>query len=421
LPEQNLAGEPGMQQSFFDVTPIELGQLGSELAVAVLREMVWAEVSNLGIPISDADIPFSITTADGGVDASVRGNPTGAGNGLIFPPMTFYQVKAGDFALSATTPAQIETLLMTLTAVQRRRANGTPIAGASHTPDGISPRVRACLDAGGAFVTVLFGNDNIDMEEAATENAIRNFLTAIDPKYASANVKVWRQSRICGLLRRFPAVSLQIKNLRDFQLLSHKQWAERPDMLPEFVPAPEQKTLIENLRTALRDDSEGMIHVRLIGEPGVGKTRLILEPLRADDLQPLTLYADRGSKIDGSVMNAIRAANGARIILVVDECSPELRSELSRNFGGLGATLKIVSIYQDTEEGDRTSTYRLYDVPLLPAEEIEAILKSYGLDPAPAKGWAEMCDGSPRVAHVVGRNLHEHPDDPLRGDGIARI
>ena len=61
-----------MQQSFFDVTPIELGQLGSELAVAVLREMVWAEVSNLGIPISDADIPFSITTADGGVDASVK-------------------------------------------------------------------------------------------------------------------------------------------------------------------------------------------------------------------------------------------------------------------------------------------------------------------------------------------------------------
>jgi len=60
-------------------------------------------------------------------------------------------------------------------------------------------------------------------------------------------------------------------------------------------------------------------------------------------------------------------------------------------------------------------------VPLLPNEEIEAILKSYGVDPADAKGWAEMCDGSPRVAHVVGQNLHEHPDDPLRGDGISMI
>jgi hypothetical protein len=156
--------------------------------------------------------------------------------------------------------------------------------------------VRACLDAGGTFVTVLFGNDNIDMEEGATENAIRKFLGEIDPKYANANVKVWRQSKICGLLRWFPAVSLQIKNLGDFQLLSHEQWSERPDMLPDFVPAPDQRNLIDNLRAAIRDDSEGMIHVRLIGEPGVGKTRLILETLRADDLRPLTLYADRAAR-----------------------------------------------------------------------------------------------------------------------------
>jgi len=34
----------------------------------VLREMLWAEVHNLGIPISDADIPFAVNDADG-VDA----------------------------------------------------------------------------------------------------------------------------------------------------------------------------------------------------------------------------------------------------------------------------------------------------------------------------------------------------------------
>jgi hypothetical protein len=94
-----------MQQSFFDVTPVELGQLGAELAVAVLREMLWAEIHNLGIPISDTDIPFAINDADGGVDAVVKGTPKGrSGNGLIFPPMTSYQVKAGDFPLSAPGP-----------------------------------------------------------------------------------------------------------------------------------------------------------------------------------------------------------------------------------------------------------------------------------------------------------------------------
>jgi hypothetical protein len=76
-----------MQQSFFDVTPIEVSQLGPEPAVAVLREMLWAEVNNLGIPISDTDVPFAVNNADGCVDADVKNAPKDGGNGLIFAPL----------------------------------------------------------------------------------------------------------------------------------------------------------------------------------------------------------------------------------------------------------------------------------------------------------------------------------------------
>src|SRR6266851_444774 len=158
-----------MQRSFFDVTPVELGQLGPEPAVAVVREMLWAEVNNLGIPIPDTDIPFAVTNADGGVDAVVKASPKSPGNGLIFAPMTSYQVKAGDFSLSATTRSQIEALLITPAAIQERKKTGANPAGTSHKAQNLSPRIRACLDAGGTFVTMLFGNDNIDTEEDATE------------------------------------------------------------------------------------------------------------------------------------------------------------------------------------------------------------------------------------------------------------
>jgi hypothetical protein len=410
-----------MQRSFFDVTPLELGQLGTELAVAVLREMLWAEINYLGIPISDTDVPFAVNDADGGVDAIVKGAPKGAGSGLIFPPTTSYQVKAGDFSVSATRPAQIEELLMTPTAIRQRIGAKASPAGTSHKPDGISPRVRACLDAGGTFVTMLFGNDGVETEEDATENAIRKFLGEMDAKYKDAKVKVWRQSRICGLLRQFPGVSLQIKNRADLGLLTHDQWTARLDMRQAFVAAPDQQKVMESLRAAIRDGSQGAIHVRLIGEPGVGKTRLILETLRERDLKPLVLYAEKGSDVNGSVMAAIRAASHARVVLVVDECSADVRSSLTRSFGGSGPNLTIVSIYQDEEEGDRSPEYRLFAVPPLSNQEIETILKSYDVDPAYAKGWSEMCDGSPRVAHVVGLNLREQPDDPLRGDGISRI
>jgi hypothetical protein len=60
-------------------------------------------------------------------------------------------------------------------------------------------------------------------------------------------------------------------------------------------------------------------------------------------------------------------------------------------------------------------------MPSLPAAEIETILLAYGVDPAMAPQWASMCEGSPRVAHVIGQNLKEHPQDPLRGDGLVQI
>ena len=409
-----------MQQGFFDVTPAELAQLGPAPAVEVLREMIWAEVSNIGIAITDADIPFDVNNADGGIDAIIKAVPTSPGNGLIFAPRTAYQVKAGDFPLSANTNAQIEELVIKPTAIDGRRKAKLPPSGKSHKLANISPRICDCLDRDGTFVTLLFGNDGIDTEEEATENGIRAFLSEIDPRYAKAKIKVWRQSRICGLLRKFPGVSLRIKNLMGLQLLSHAQWGERQDMRQPYVAAPEQDKAIRNLRAAIRDDSQGSIHIRLTGEPGIGKTRLIFETLSAEDLRPLVCYADQATKaVEPQVLNAIGAARGARIILVVDECSPQQRTYLAQTFGGRGPELKIVSIYQEEDESDRD--YRLIEVPPLPAQEIEQILLSYCNNSATAKNWSPYCEGSPRVAHVIGYNLVSYPDDPLRPDATSQI
>lgn len=268
---------------------------------------------------------------------------------------------------------------------------------------------------------MLFGDSTIETEEHAAEKAIRQFLIGIDTKFAAAKIKIWRQPQICGLLHNFPAISLDIKNLPDFSLITHQRWSRRLEMQQGFVVAPEQRALIDAVRAGLREDDLGFVHIRVIGEPGIGKTRLILEATRADDLSPLVLYADGATKVDSSVITALMRAEHATIVLVIDECGPEFRSEVTRIFGTRGPSLKIVSIYQDFEEGDRTSQYRLLEPPPLPDEEIQAILMSYEIDSADASRWATLCGGSPRVAHVIGQNLKEHPEDPLRTDGISRI
>jgi hypothetical protein len=87
----------------------------------------------------------------------------------------------------------------------------------------------AMLEAGGA--RIFFG------PAPGSLLGRRKFLGEIDAKYKDARVKVWRQSRICGLLRQFPGVSLQIKNRAG--LLSYDQWTTRLDMRQAFVAAYE--------------------------------------------------------------------------------------------------------------------------------------------------------------------------------------
>jgi hypothetical protein len=89
-----------------------------------------------------------------------------------------------------------------------------------------------------------------------------------------------------------------------------------------------------------------MIHIRLIGEPGVGKTRLILETLREKDLKPLVLYAEKGSDVNGSVMAAVRAANHAR----------GLRRT---NSTGRRSERPCKSQHRNSAAGSRTSCFRM--------------------------------------------------------------
>jgi hypothetical protein len=394
-----------MPRSIFDITPVELGQLGPEPAVAALREMLWAEFNNLGIRITDADPPFAVL--DGGLDAVVKTRLKGVRSELIFAPRTWYQVTIGDFALGPMSPEQIEKLLISPTAIAARVKAQAEINGKSHKRENISLRVRECLDGGGTLVMMFFGKDGIDAEAAAAENATREFLTEIDPQYADAKIKVWLQSRICELLRQFPAVSLQIKNLQGFQLLTHNQWADRVEMRQEFVLAAGRQKVIDSVRTAIRDDSQGPVHVRLIGKSGSGKTRLMLEALRSDELKSLVLYADEPKKVTRQVVSAVHNAKHARMILVVDECRPETRSKLVRIFASQAPTLKVVSIHQNLHETDSASDYRLLNVPPLFDEEIEKIIKGYGVDAAAAAEWAVLSEGSPRVGHVIGKTLRE--------------
>src|SRR5207253_6278709 len=70
---------------------------------------------------------------------------------------------------------------------------------------------------------------------------------------------------------------------------------------------------------------------RLLGEPGVGKTRMALELTRADNLAPVTLYLRDGrALLKSSFLNELIQDHAYHfVVLVVDECPQKDRDRKS--------------------------------------------------------------------------------------------
>ena len=86
-----------------------------------------------------------------------------------------------------------------------------------------------------------------------------------------------------------------------------------------------QSKLITNIQNELRRDDD-TVHVRVLGEPGIGNTKLVLEATRTSDLKSLVIYCTASQFRDSYLMNQIlRDDNNFSAVLVIDECDADSR------------------------------------------------------------------------------------------------
>ena len=378
--------------SVFALHPSELGELGPEKAVDLFRELLWAEATSIGLGKNLINVPSRITVADGGIDAEVDAPEEPGGQGIIKGGATRYQIKSGSFDLTDT---EIKRILFK----QDRTA--------------LKPRIQSCLGNHGTLVIVFFGWDDPDRQDSQCAEAFKDVLVAHSPEYASAKIEIWRQNTIAGFLNNFPSLVSALKGLSDSNFVSHSVWASEAEMRAPFVTGEQQKTFIDSIRQALRNNTDA-IHIRVNGEPGIGKTRLVLEATSEDDLAPLVIYYSNASFFrDSNLMNDLRKEdNTSQVILVVDECSSDSSSYIWDKFKYLGPRIRLVTINHDFES--RTGGIQYPEVPTLDDKQISAIIQQYSVPDNEANRWAEFCGGSPRVAHVFGLNLKNNPDDLLK-------
>ena len=318
-------------ETIFTVKNEHLNRFDQNTAVDFFQKLLWAEARRLGIELSKINISRRVNVRDGGIDATVNDSQIPTGSGLIKSGKICYQIKSGE------TKPNIKNELF---------GNGNNV-----NRENLKKGIQACFENNGTYVLVCTGIDLVDREHREILADIKNYLGQCG--YQEPKFEVWSQNNLIAFLKSFPSLSLWVNENDQGIFQTHRSWSKNDTMKCHYVSGRTQKNLIAKIRRKLRTNKEA-IHLRILGESGSGKTKLILNATSVKDLSPLVVYCEASQFKNSNLMNQIlQDDNHFDVILVVDECDSRNRSDIWDKLKNRGSRIKLITINNDYEE--RTS------------------------------------------------------------------
>lgn len=390
LSSQNIAPA----QSIFAPAPSELGKLDSKQGTNLFRSLLQCESMANGLGPKDVVLSPNINVPDGGIDAKVENSPISGS--LLDKGSTYYQIKTGD-NFKPWQPSALKKELF-------GKSNATP------SKQRLGSGVKSCLEQGGTYALVTFGHDLLPSQHTEIVKLLTGFFNDCD--YPSPKVRVYGQGQIVGELDKYPSICLDLIGLDDAGFMSIESWRNNARMQGVFESGSHRETLIKDIRAALLENA--VQHIRIIGEPGIGKTRLVLETLNDDEISSSVIYVPTGEDFQKSRLfnELLKPDRTYSVTLVIDDCDNRDRAQIWSAIKGW-SSIKLITIDHGPEE-THDSAMRVYPCPQLPEEQINNILFSYLQRQTDLGNWAKWCEGSPRVAHLLGENLKSNPDELLK-------
>ena len=388
-------------RSTFAPYPSQLGQLDSKQGTSLFLRLLRCEAIANGLSPKDVVLSLNSNAPDGGIDAKVDNSPMS--NSLLAEGSTYYQIKTG----SGFKPWQLGALRKELFG----KSNVTP------SKKRLGDEIKTCLDQDGTYVLVTLGHDLLPLQHTNAVTQLTDLFQACG--YADPKVAVYGQGQIVGELDKYPSICLDLIGLDDGGFQSIEAWKNNAQMQVALQLGSEQEKLIKEIRAALQENA--VQHIRVIGEPGIGKTRLVLESVSDEAIAPSVVYVRSGEEFQRSKLfnELLKPDRYYSITLVIDDCDNHDRASIWSVLKGRSG-IKLVTVDHGPDE-THDSAMRTYYCPPLADEQIRNILFGYLQQNADLHNWAEWCSGSPRVAHLVGENLKSNPDHVLKSPADVPI
>lgn len=355
----------------------------------LLRRLLSAEAFANYLPAAGIHVAGNVTAPDGGEDGRIEW--AGGPDHTAFLPsrLVQFQLKAGKISPAAA---------------------GREIL----TKEGeVKDMVRSVLEAGGHYV-MLSAHSYTQKGIEARKTRIREALSGANITVGDDQVHFRDADQVAEWVNRHPSVAIwareqtQPGTIGPFRSWFH--WANRDEH--HNSPWVEDDRLPE-LRTRLRErvtEPHGI--ARVVGLPGVGKSRLILEAFDPDAeeagaplLGDLVLYADESEAGPAAINGTVRslADMGTHAVVVVDSCGPETHRVLAGMASHSGSRLSLVTIDNEIPSGTLDET--TFKVGEAPSSVIEAVIDqvSPGLPSEDRRRLVHFSEGFPKIAIRIGQ------------------
>ncbi|MEO8362133.1 MAG: hypothetical protein ABI672_19045 [Vicinamibacteria bacterium] len=375
------------------VPPRQVAAMSSTQLLDLVETLACAEGARLGIASSRIIFGAEEKASDGGSDGIT---PRHSGKSPWLPSgVTRWQLKAG----KAGQPARLREEML----------------------DRQKKEPAATLRAKGHYVAVASGSVSGDSGRTARLEALT--AAARQRRVPVSHIEVFTSETLSRWLDEFPSVAKRVLELGDVWTIDDWESRKGREHSIGFQPSSTQAQQMDELAALLDFSKDGQHHVHVVGLPGVGKTRQVLETCRRDRLRPLALYLPESS-IDARRLVAALSERRSFGIIVVDETPPGDVAMYADLASSAASRLRVVTIGKAL---GADAGLKVLQVNPQSRDEMEKMVAAWWPEmPSEHRAFVgRFSDGFPRLARLVGQYLIENPEvttsELLQSDPIARV
>jgi len=368
--------------------------LTPERLVMLFRAILQSECSYAKIGHDAITISNKLTTPDGGIDSQVK-----TPENVIVPVdcifkcgLTGFQLKSGT-SFKPWTESAIRSELL------------------GKTGRLLSEVERIMLN-NGIYIMICTGYDLTPEQRNKSIDQIAKILAEFGYDEREKSINVFGASQVTEYAERYPGTASMLTLDPIQEALVVEEWQHEAHMSNEFKASTEQGELIEKIRLGLLGNAK---HLRILGEPGLGKTRIVLEAVKDERILPYVLYIEHGEQFGQTKLfrQLLKYGREKPLVLVIDELAESALIDIWNHLKLRCGELKLITMDHGRDECYDNDIEKLV-APRLSDEKIKEIIescigKARGID-----RWVALCEGSPRVAMAVANNLRANPRDILK-------